>query len=68
MSKSAGLAIKQARERDVRVIGETLVAGIACDGSHYRNPCFSHLAAHILSPPIRPDNTTPQYLMNFLAQ
>lgn len=68
MSKSAGYAVKQAREKGVQVIGETLVAGLACDGSHYKNPCFSHLAAHLLSPPIRPDNTTPQFLMNFLAQ
>ncbi|KRT78519.1 hypothetical protein AMK59_6773 [Oryctes borbonicus] len=68
MSKSAGFAIKQARERGVQVIGETLVAGLACDGSHYKNPCYNHLAAHVLSPPIRPDKTTPQFLMNLLAQ
>ncbi|GJQ68566.1 hypothetical protein Trydic_g14414 [Trypoxylus dichotomus] len=50
MSKSAGFAVKQARERGVQVIGETLVAGVACDGSHYKNPCFNHLAAHVNSP------------------
>ncbi|XP_015835841.1 dihydropyrimidinase [Tribolium castaneum] len=68
MSKSAGLALKQACERGTRVYGETLVAALASDGSHYKHECFQHSAGHILSPPLRPDPTTPQFLMNLLAQ
>lgn len=68
MSKSAGLALKQACERGTRVYGETLVAALATDGSHYKHECFHHSAGHVLSPPLRPDPTTPQFLMNLLAQ
>lgn len=68
MSKSAGIALKHAREHGTRVVGETLVAALATDGSHYKHSCFQHSAAHVLSPPLRPDPTTPQFLMNLLAQ
>lgn len=69
MSISAGTVLEQALKRGTtRVYGETLVAGLGTDGSHYRHKCFHHSAGHVLSPPLRPDPTTPLRLMNFLAQ
>ena len=37
-------------------------------GSHYRNSCFRHAAAHVLSPPLRPDPSTPQAMCEALAE
>ncbi|KAJ8929637.1 hypothetical protein NQ314_017654 [Rhamnusium bicolor] len=68
MSKSAGQALDRACKRGTtRVYGETLVAALGTDGSHYKHECFHHSAGHVLSPPLRPDPTTPLSLMNFLA-
>ncbi|KAL3290214.1 hypothetical protein HHI36_023573 [Cryptolaemus montrouzieri] len=68
MSISASLALYEARKNGTKVFGETLAAALGCDGSHYKNECFEHSAGYILSPPLRPDPTTPKTLMNFLAQ
>ncbi|XP_065165458.1 dihydropyrimidinase isoform X1 [Atheta coriaria] len=68
MSKSAGNVIREHRDGGAQVWGETLVAALGTDGSHYKHTCFHHSAGHILSPPLRPDPTTPGYLMNLLAQ
>lgn len=67
MSKSAGLAVEHARNNGTKVIGETLAAALGTDGTHYKHSCYQHSAAHILSPPLRPDRTTPEFLMNLLA-
>ncbi|KAJ8920201.1 hypothetical protein NQ315_011862 [Exocentrus adspersus] len=67
MSKSAVEVLSQACKRGTRVIGETLVAALGTDGSHYKHECFQHSAGHVLSPPLRPDPTTPLSLMNSLA-
>lgn len=68
MSKSAAVTISQARERGEQVYGETLAAALGTDGSHYKNTCWYHAAAHVLSPPLRHDASTPHFLMSFLAQ
>nr|XP_022915661.1 dihydropyrimidinase isoform X3 [Onthophagus taurus] len=68
MSKSAATTLKQYREKGTNIIGETLVCALACDGSQYRHQCFWHSAGHVLSPPLRPDPNTPQFLLNFLSQ
>lgn len=68
MSKSASIALAQARSHGIQVVGETLAAALGSDGSNYKNSNFHHSAGHILSPPLRPDPTTPVYLMNALAQ
>lgn len=68
MSKSASIALAQARSRGIQVIGETLAAALGSDGTNYKNSDFYHSAGHVLSPPLRADPTTPEYLMNALAQ
>lgn len=68
MSKSAALALSQAMDRGGHVYGETLAAALGTDGSHYKNSCWYHAAAHVLSPPLRHDASTPHFLMSLLAQ
>ncbi|XP_063370260.1 dihydropyrimidinase-like [Cydia amplana] len=69
MSKSAVRALQQARARQRQPLyGETLAATVGTDGSHYRNSCFRHAAAHVLSPPLRPDPSTPQAIVEALAE
>lgn len=70
MSKSAGIELARARERynGVGIYGETLAAALGTDGTHYTDRCWHHAAAHVLSPPLRPDPTTPEFLMKLLAQ
>lgn len=68
MSKLAGLALDEACKRGTRVFGETVVAALAIDGSQCKHSCFQHSAGHIMSPPLRSDPSTPQFLMNSLAQ
>ncbi|XP_073958612.1 collapsin Response Mediator Protein isoform X1 [Choristoneura fumiferana] len=68
MSKSAVRALQQARSRQrPPLYGETLAATVGTDGTHYRNACFRHAAAHVLSPPLRPDPSTPQAIVEALA-
>lgn len=69
MSKSAGIEVARARRRYNRIgiYGETLAATLGTDGTNYRHTCFHHAAAHVLSPPLRPDTTTPAFMMKLLA-
>ncbi|XP_058454472.1 dihydropyrimidinase-like [Malaya genurostris] len=70
MSKSAGIEFTRARHRysEVGIFGETLAAALGTDGTHYWDKCWHHAASHVTSPPLRPDQTTPEFLMNMLAQ
>uniref|UniRef100_A0A182W2U8 dihydropyrimidinase n=1 Tax=Anopheles minimus TaxID=112268 RepID=A0A182W2U8_9DIPT len=70
MSKSAGIEVARARRRynGTGIFGETLAAALGTDGTHYHDKCWHHAAAHVLSPPLRPDPTTPEFLMKLLAQ
>ncbi|CAH0731555.1 unnamed protein product, partial [Brenthis ino] len=68
MSKSAVQALRLARTRQKQpLFGETLAATVGTDGTHYKNACFRHAAAHVLSPPLRPDPATPDAIVDALA-
>jgi len=68
MSKSSAQVISNARRNGSIVIGEAIAAGLGTDGSNYSNKCWRHSAAHVMSPPLRDDPSTPGYLMDLLGK
>ncbi|EDO46551.1 predicted protein [Nematostella vectensis] len=67
MSKSSAKVISDARRLGKVVIGEPIAAGLGCDGTNYWHKCWRHGAGHVMGPPLRPDTSTPEHLMNLLA-
>ena len=67
MSKTAADIIVRKRNEGQVVFGEPIAASLATDGTHYYHKCWRHAAAYVLSPPLREDITTPDYLMTLLA-
>eukprot|EP00094_Tigriopus_californicus_P000025 TCALIF_00025-PA protein Name:"Similar to DPYS Dihydropyrimidinase (Homo sapiens)" AED:0.05 eAED:0.05 QI:11/0/0/1/0.8/0.83/6/0/1031 len=68
MSKSAAEIIMTKRKEGAVIFGEPIAASLACNGTHYWHKCWRHAAAYVLSPPLREDEGTPDYLMDLLAQ
>jgi dihydropyrimidinase len=50
----AAEAIGRARDRGLKVVGETLPGFLAIDASVYQHPDFDVAAGHVMSPPYRP--------------
>jgi len=67
MCRGAADAICAARRAGKVVFGEPIAAGLGTNGSHYTNKCWRHAAAHVMSPPLRDDGKTAEYLMELLA-
>ena len=67
MSKGAAKIIKERREFGAVILGEPIAASLATNGTHYYHRCWRHAAGYVLSPPLREDVTTPDYLMQLLA-
>nr|XP_011445025.2 dihydropyrimidinase isoform X2 [Crassostrea gigas] len=67
MSKSSADVVSKARREGKVVFGEPIAASLGTDGTHYWNKCWRHAAGHVMGPPLRPDSSTPGYLMDLLA-
>ncbi len=50
------------------MFGEPIAAGLGTDGTNYWHKDWAHAAGFVMGPPLRPDSSTPGYLMDLLAK
>jgi dihydropyrimidinase len=67
MSAGCAQAVAKSRQKGCIVFGEVTAAAVGTDGTHYFNKCWRHAAAHLTSPPLRPDSATSSILIDMLA-
>eukprot|EP01012_Entosiphon_sulcatum_P056337 TRINITY_DN79982_c0_g1_i1.p1 TRINITY_DN79982_c0_g1~~TRINITY_DN79982_c0_g1_i1.p1 ORF type:complete len:497 (+),score=77.98 TRINITY_DN79982_c0_g1_i1:23-1513(+) len=67
MSRGAANMIVAARRANKRVYGEPIAAGLGTDGTNMWHQCWRHAAAYVMGPPLRPDASTKDFLMDLLA-
>ncbi|XP_076761307.1 collapsin Response Mediator Protein isoform X2 [Xylocopa sonorina] len=67
-SKSAADVVSAKRSEGVVLFGETLASAVGIDGSEQYGKDIEKARRYITSPPLRPDSTTPAYLIEHLAQ
>ncbi len=67
MSRGAAQSLAKSRQTGCIVFGEVTAAAVGTDGTHYFNKCWRHAAAHVTSPPLRPDGVTSSVLVDMLA-
>ncbi|XP_012175631.2 dihydropyrimidinase isoform X1 [Bombus terrestris] len=67
-SKSAADVVSSKRSEGVVLFGETLASTVGIDGSEQYGKDIEKARRYITSPPLRPDSTTPAYLIEHLSQ
>ncbi|XP_043683438.1 dihydropyrimidinase isoform X2 [Vespula pensylvanica] len=67
-SKSAADVVSAKRTEGVIVFGETLASYVGVDGTEQYGKDIEKARRFVTSPPLRPDSTTPAYLIEHLAQ
>jgi len=74
MSKAAAEVLAKPPDEQINqngytnIFGETLAAAVGTHWDENKLTCWHDAAAHVLSPPLRADPNTPNYLLNMLAR